>query len=256
MHASLRRALAAACLALGLAWLAPAAQASVVIAGTRVVYRASEAEETIRLSNEGAAPALVQAWVDAGDATAAPSAIEVPFTITPPIARIDPKKSQTLRLVYTGEPLPQDRESVFWLNMLEVPPKPGAELAGANTLQLAFRTRIKIFFRPTGLPGSAGEAPARIVWRLMRSGDQLAVEAHNPTPYHVSFTRVAVHSGNEMATFDDGGMVEPGASKVFPLKGGIGAPAGVQVRYRALNDFGGPIEGEAPLTQGANEAGQ
>jgi P pilus assembly chaperone PapD len=31
--------------------------------------------------------------------------MDVPFTVTPPISRIDPPRSQTLRIVYTGEAL-------------------------------------------------------------------------------------------------------------------------------------------------------
>ncbi len=50
--------------------------------------------------------------------------------------------------------LPKDRESVFWFNVLEVPPKPdAATVANQSLLQLAFRTRIKLFYRPEALKG-------------------------------------------------------------------------------------------------------
>ncbi len=181
--------LTAGLLALGLLG-APASHASVVIGGTRVIYNAKERETTVKLTNEGKVPALTQAWLDNGDPKAAPSAINVPFTVTPPVARIDPGRGQTLRIIYTGEPLPQDKESVFWLNVLEIPPKPSGDEADANKLQLAFRTRIKFFFRPSGLKGEPGEAPAQLVWRLAPSGKQPALEARNPTPYHVSIVGV------------------------------------------------------------------
>jgi len=232
------------------------AQASVVIAGTRVVYNAKDPEETLKLSNEGKSPALVQAWIDSGDAKSAPSAIDVPFVVTPPISRIDPAKGQTLRVVYTGEALPQDKESVFWLNVLEVPPKPSADEAGANKLQLAFRSRIKLFFRPAGLQGLAEDAPAKISWRLTEAGNQPAIEARNPAPFHVSFTGIEVSAGGKTATFDDGGMVGPGETKVFPLNGVVPGTADATVHYHALNDFGGPINGDAKLTQGTAESVQ
>jgi chaperone protein EcpD len=247
---SLRTVLASTCLALGLAG-AIHAQASVVIAGTRVVYNAKDSEETVKLSNEGKVPALVQAWIDNGDAKAAPSAIDVPFTVTPPISRIDPAKGQTLRVVYTGEALPQDKESVFWLNVLEVPPKPTGEEAQVNKLQLALRTRIKMFYRPAGLKGTSQDAPAQVSWHLTKDKNQPAVEAYNPTPYYVSFTEVTVSAGGKTATFDDGDMVAPGQSKVLPLKGDVAAGADTKVHYHALNDFGGAIDGEASLSQGA-----
>jgi chaperone protein EcpD len=243
-----RSILAEACVTFGLVG-AIHAQASVVIAGTRMVYNAESSEETIKLSNEGKSPALVQAWIDTGDAKAAPSAVDVPFVVTPPISRIDPSKGQTLRVVYTGEALPQERESVFWLNVLEVPPKPGPDKADANKLQLAFRSRIKLFFRPAGLKGLAEKAPTEIRWRLVRAGNRSSIEACNPTSFHVSFTAIEISAGGKTAPFDDGGMVAPGETKIFPLKGDVSGAVDAAVHYHALNDFGGPIDGVAALSQ-------
>jgi len=238
------KAILAATAALGLACPLPA-HASVVIAGTRVIYHATDREVTIRLSNEGKSPALTQAWIDNGDPRATPSAVEVPFTVTPPVARIDPGKGQTLRIIYTAEPLPQDKESVFWLNVLEVPPKPAADEADANRLQLAFRSRIKLFFRPAGLSGSADEAPARIAWRVVQASATPALEASNPGPYHVSFASLDLTGGGKAAKFDVGGMVGPGEVKVFPLTGEVGQGVDLKVHYRAINDYGGALEGDA-----------
>ncbi|SDD74852.1 chaperone protein EcpD [Cupriavidus sp. YR651] len=248
MKPAIRNFLATSVLALGLAG-ALQAQASVVIGGTRVIYHAKESEVTIKLSNEGQSPALTQAWLDNGDAKATPSSVDVPFIVTPPVTRIDPRKGQTLRIHYTGEPLPQDKESVFWLNVLEVPPKPTGEAANANQLQLAFRSRIKFFYRPAGLKGMADDAPSQVTWRATQSGNHPAVEARNPTPYHVSFTALEVRSGGKTAKSDDGGMVGPGETKVFPLTGDAVQGADVKVHYRAINDYGGSTEGDA--TSGA-----
>lgn len=250
---AIRTIFATGCFAL---WLAGAidARASVVIAGTRVIYNAGEPEATIKLSNEGKFPSLVQSWIDNGDAAAVPSTTNVPFTVTPPIARIDPAKGQTLRIVYTGEPLPTDKESVFWLNVLEVPPKPAAEEADANKLQLAFRSRIKLFYRPADLKGSVEEAPAKITWRLTRTGNQTSVEAHNPTPYYVSLILIEVHAGGSTATFDDGGMVGPGETRTFPLRGDVSAAPDAKVHYSALNDYGGAVGGDAALQESAAQS--
>ncbi|WP_174941954.1 fimbria/pilus periplasmic chaperone [Burkholderia lata] len=249
LRKTLRRAIVTACAA-WLGYLAAPAVASVVIGGTRVIYGAGESEVTLKLSNAGQSPALVQSWVDAGDVRGAPSTIKVPFTVTPPIARIDPSKSQTLRIVYTGEPMPQDHESVFWLNVLEVPPKPGAADADMNRIQLAFRSRIKLFYRPENLKGSSADAPAQLTWRLTQADGKPAIEAHNPTPFHVSLTMISVQSGGRSATFDDGGMVGPGETRAFPLKGDVPDAAGASVHYTALNDYGGAFSGETPLRSG------
>ena len=225
------------------------AQASVVLAGTRVIFPANEREVTIKLSNDGKVPALVQAWVDNGNVNESLEKIDVPFTLTPSMFRLDPNKGQTLRLIYTKEPLAQDKETLFWLNVLEVPPK--AEAAeDANKLQLALRTRIKILFRPQGLPGTAEAAPALTKWQVIREGNGYALKATNPTAYFVNLGSVALQSGGKQ--YDAGsGYVKPGESKVFPILGlATGAETGAEVEYISINDWGGGVKAKQPVSSG------
>ncbi|WP_196493960.1 fimbria/pilus periplasmic chaperone [Burkholderia stagnalis] len=247
---SYKKCIAGGCVLLGLTG-ALDAQASVVVAGTRLIYNAKDAEVTIKLSNEGQSPALVQAWIDSGDIKAAPSDIDAPFTVTPPMSRIDPGKGQTLRVVYMGEPLPKQKESLFWLNVLEAPPKAAAE--DANKLQLVLRTRIKVFYRPADLKAAAEDAPAKIEWRLTKKDGHPALEARNPTPYHVSFTEISASAGGKTATAV-ADMVNPQDSRIFPLKGDVPATADLKVHYTTLNDFGGAVEGDSALRQGEESA--
>lgn len=249
------RTLTAVCLLAAGGLCALNANASVVIAGTRVVYPAQEREVTVKLTNDGRTPALTQVWLDRGDPDAAPSTIDVPFTVTPPVARIDPGKGQAVRIIYTGEAMAQDKESVFWFNLLEVPPKPGADAAGTNLLQMAFRTRIKLFFRPSSLKAAdAAAAPAQIRWSLVKDAGRDAIQAHNPTPFFVSFATVDVSGGGRTARFTDGGMVAPGETRAFALQGDVPTASTAKVVYHAINDYGGPIDGEAGLNgQGASK---
>src|SRR6218665_4119860 len=100
------------------------ASASVVIDGTRVVYPEGKSEVTVRMTNEGKDPKLVQIWIDDGDRQVSPEKISVPFVVLTPIFRMDPNKGQSARIQYTGsKQLPADKESVFWLNVLEIPAK-------------------------------------------------------------------------------------------------------------------------------------
>jgi chaperone protein EcpD len=138
-----------------------AAQASVTIGGTRVIYPLDQREVTVKLENDSKNPSLVQVWMDDGNADSKPGEAKVPFAITPPIFRMDPRKSQMLRVIFSGDTtLPLDRESVYWLNVLDIPPK-AEQKADMNSLQFAFRTCIKMFVRPPKLPGSPDEAPRR-----------------------------------------------------------------------------------------------
>ncbi len=221
------------------------ADASVVIGGTRVVYPEKEREVTVKLTNEGDRPSLVQAWIDDGNANALPDESKVPFMLTPPLFRLDPKKGQSLRLIYTQEPLAQDKETLYWLNVLDVPPQAADDANTPNLLQLAFRSRIKLFFRPAALQGIADESAEKVTWNFTpKAGGGYALQAKNPTPYHVTFTKLTVKSGGTTWTDDKGGMVKPGATEQFDVGNVQSMPgAPIEVDYTFLNDYGAGIEG-------------
>ncbi|QII29146.1 fimbria/pilus periplasmic chaperone [Stenotrophomonas maltophilia] len=217
--------------------------ASIVITGTRVIYPAEASEVTVKLNNSGTRPALVQSWIDRGDIASTPSSAEAPFMLSPPVTRIDPGKGQSLRVMATSSTLPKDRESVFWLNVLDIPPEVQAE-AGANLLQMAFRSRIKIFFRPSRLPGSATDAMSRLEWRLdfSESGEGHVLRAFNPTAFHVSLVGLSVGHGEQRAPSEDG-MVAPGATAAFPVKTlALPISENVDVSFSAINDHGALIQ--------------
>jgi chaperone protein EcpD len=219
------------------------ASASIVITGTRVIYPAEASEITVKLNNSGSRPALVQSWIDHGDVTSTPSSADAPFMLSPPVTRIDPGKGQSLRVMATAGTLPKDRESVFWLNVLDIPPEVQAE-AGANLLQMAFRSRIKIFFRPPALPGSATEAMSRLDWRLKPSedGQGYVLRASNPTAFHVSLVGLSVGHGEQRAQSEDG-MVAPGETASFRVETlALPLSENVDVSYSAINDHGALIQ--------------
>src|SRR5579875_2559231 len=166
-------------------WMCAPARADVVINTTRVIYPAKQSEITVQLNNdEKVQPRLVQVWIDDGHVDKTPAQMQVPFQLAPPIARLDAGKSQAVRIMYThedyeGKPLPTDKESLFWLDVLSVPPKP-ANPEGKNVLQFAVRSRIKFFFRPDGLAGRPEQAPSQLTWKLVSEGSEQALDVHNP----------------------------------------------------------------------------
>jgi P pilus assembly chaperone PapD len=215
------------------------ASASVVVGGTRVVFPAANGEVTVRLNNVGSAPALVEAWIDSGNPASTPETAKVPFLITPPLARMNAGRGQSLRIVYTGQPLPTDRESLFWLNVLEIPPKPVAKPGEEqNTLQFAVRSRLKLFFRPAELAGDALDAAKLITWSVAADGAGYVLTAHNPTPYYITFSQLSLKFGQVPYALA-GGMVAPLSSLRLPLKDLSHVPvAGTPIDYTTINDFG------------------
>lgn len=94
-------------------------QAGVLIGGTRVIYDGAKKEAAISVTNEDKdAPYLIQSWVDNFDTH---NANKVPFMITPPLFRLDGGKESSLRILFTGNKLPQDHESIYWLNIKSIP---------------------------------------------------------------------------------------------------------------------------------------
>lgn len=220
------------------------ASASVVITGTRVVYPESEPEVTVRVTNDGNAPALVQAWLDDGDPKTLPNDSKAPFAIVPPLFRLDPKKGQSLRIMYTHEPLPADKESLYWLNVLQVPPRDAAKGGVPNQLHLVFRTRIKLFFRPAGLSGDIHDAAAALQWKFVHKGDRYVLEASNPSSYHVTLNRIESKAGGASWTNSEGGMIAPHASTEFDMGAIRSMPAGpLEVGYTYINDYGAGVAG-------------
>ena len=218
---------------------AGAANASVLIAGTRVVFPAEDGEVTVRLSNDNNHPALVEAWIDNGDPKSTPDKVNVPFLITPPLFRMEAHKDQNLRIIATPAQLPADRESLFWLNVLEIPPKPTAEEAGGqNILQFAIRSRLKLFYRPAHLPGDAQTAPGQVTWKAVADGQGYALEVRNPTPYHVTIIKLSLDVDGKSFSADSG-MVDPFSSQRLKVKDLTTMPAtGTSVAYEIVNDYG------------------
>lgn len=232
--------LAAAC-----ALASEAALAGVVVDTTRVVYMSSKREVSVSMRNVGDRPSLVQIWIDAGDPSVRPGNDAVPFALTPPLFRLDPAKAQTLRLIYTQEPLARDRETVFWLNVLDIPPRTASGPEPSNRLEMAFRHRLKLFFRPSGLPGSAESAAASVTWSIAQHGEDIVLEARNPTPFFVSLAEVQLSSGGKTIAGSPG-MLAPFANQQFKLSKQAAPPTGqTTVQYGFVNDFGAIVRGEA-----------
>lgn len=214
------------------------AHASIVIHGTRVIYDGSKKEVTVPLTNNNKKPVLIQNWIDTGVELVAPGKENVPFVITPPINRVDPGKGQTLRITYTGSPaLPDNKESVFWLNVLEIPAKNKEAEADANQnmLNIAFRSRIKLFYRPAGLQGDPLRAPEALEWK--KEGTR--VKVINPTPWYVSIVSISLESPGNKKIDTEGKMIAPGESQIYTLSGGDSNFDIKNISFSVINDFGG-----------------
>ncbi|EOF5001699.1 fimbria/pilus periplasmic chaperone [Salmonella enterica subsp. enterica serovar Montevideo] len=126
------------------------AHAGIVIYGTRVIYPADKKEVLVQLMNQGNRSSLVQSWIDDGDSSLPPEKIHVPFMITPPVAKVAGNSGQQLKIKKMAHMLPNNKESLFFLNVLDIPPN-NPDNVGKNVLKFAMQNRIKLFYRPKGI---------------------------------------------------------------------------------------------------------
>lgn len=195
--------------------------AGVIIGGTRVIFEGAKKEATINITNPDNTPYLIQSWIDMQDGVSG----KAPFIITPPLYRLDGGQKNLERIVMTGS-LPQEQESLFWLNIKAIP----SASKQMNALQIAVKTRIKLIYRPDGLRASTPEEQAnKLTWQ--RSGN--AIQVNNPTPYVINFNEITL-GGRKL---DDVTYVLPGASARFSLPEGV---SGHSLTFKVINDYGSP----------------
>ncbi|WP_136476962.1 fimbria/pilus periplasmic chaperone [Pseudomonas sp. DG56-2] len=160
--------------------------AAVSLDRTRVIFTGGEKSVSLSVSNQNnQLPYLAQAWVENEQS----EKITSPLVVVPPIQRLEAGASSQVKIQGLPElgQLPQDRESLFYFNLREIPPRSDKP----NTLQIALQTRVKLFYRPAAIAPRAGvnEAPWQEKLTLTRQNDRYLV--NNPTPYYITLIDAA-----------------------------------------------------------------
>ena len=175
----------------------------------------------------------VQAWVDIDAPDAPPDQADAPFLVNPAVFRMAPDSGQTLRIVYTGQGLPGDRESLFHLNVLQIPPRNSSH-ADRNQMLLMLRNRLKLFYRPAGIQGRPEDLPGQLRFALVRRSAGWAVRVDNPSGYYASFASATLSVGQRRWRLRSG-MLEPRSHAEWQAETREALPPG-RVRLHALLD--------------------
>ena len=207
-----------------------AAKAEVSVQGTRVIYPAGQPEVAVVLKNEGQRASLIQAWVADGGIEQKAEASRAPFVLDKPLFRLDAGQSQVLRVRGLPERAPKgDLEHLYWLNVMDVPPR--ETTTGENTVQLAIRFRMKVFYRPAGL--GAPENPAAKV-RFNQTQDALTL--HNDSRHYFNVAEMTLVSAAGERPLDSF-YLAPGETKTLAYPAGYTGPL-TAVRYSWVDDDG------------------
>lgn len=204
--------------------LSATSQAGIVVGGTRLIYEGGKKEASINLSNPDKNIYLIQSWVDSEGRGKGTQAEKAPFIVTPPLFRLDSNQQNILRIVRAGGNLPEDKESLFWLNIKSIPSAEKKE----NTLQIAVKTRIKLIFRPSGVKSTLEEASKTLTWK--RTGNR--VQVTNPSSHYITFFNVKING----TVMKNNTMVAPRSEASFDLPANA---AGGSLSWQFINDYGG-----------------
>lgn len=195
----------------------------IALGATRVIYPADAKQTSLAINNsDKQARFLIQTWVEneAGNKTD-------DFIVTPPLFVSKPASENTLRIIYSGGKLPDDRETLYWLNSKAIPSVNREDIKGKNVLQIAVLARIKMFVRPAGLAEKSADAPGMLTF--LRNGNNLVIT--NPSPFYVTLVNMTMGSKSVNVANK---MVAPKSSAQLPLFNGV---SGV-FTYQTINDYG------------------
>ncbi|APV89953.1 fimbria/pilus periplasmic chaperone [Salmonella enterica subsp. enterica serovar Okatie] len=206
--------------------------AGINIGATRVIFHSDAKDETISISNSDTVPYLIQSWAQSiSDAGVTGDA---PFMVTPPLFRLNGGQKNVLRIIRTGGNLPEDRESLYWLDIKSIPSSNPDDKH--SMLKLAVKAEFKLIYRPKALAQTPEKVTDQLTWS--RQGNTITVK--NPTPYYMNFAAVSVGSQKVKAPR----YVAPFSSANYPLP----TAASGQITWSIINDFGGtgPVHKQTP----------
>lgn len=202
--------------------------AAISLDRTRVIFDGENKAVSLSINNNHKQlPYLAQGWIENEEE----QKIQSPLIVLPPVQRLEPEKASQIKIesLPNIKNLPQDRESLFYFNLREIPPKSDKE----NILQITLQTKIKLFYRPESISPQKNSAPWQEKMQLEKRGN--FIFAKNPTPYYITIINAGAHGNTDAKEFNPI-MVSPfGESEI----GISGEQLGQNPVITYINDYGG-----------------
>ncbi|MDA5491348.1 fimbrial chaperone protein [Yersinia kristensenii] len=202
------------------------AMAAFVLNGTRFIYEEGKRNLSFEVTNQAEETFGGQVWVDNTN-----QGNDVYMVPTPPFFKVAANQKQIVRVIKTGSGLPTNRESLFWLNVQEIPPKPKAE--DGNVLAVAVNTKVKLIYRPKSLVEGRKGAEKNI--SLVKKDGVTYLS--NPTPYYFAVIGMKVNGqAVKLSSAEQNALAQMAPFGVVSV--GKHALNGT-VMIEAVNDWGG-----------------
>ncbi|EFI6737377.1 fimbrial chaperone [Escherichia coli] len=201
------------------------AMAAFVLNGTRFIYDENKKNITFEVTNNASQTYGGQVWVD--NTSEGNSIYMVP---QPPFFKVGAKQKQIIRIMKTDSSLPVERESLFWLNVQEVPPKP--DIKEGSVLAIAMNSRVKLIYRPSNIKDGRENAEKKLT--MEQKGGITWIK--NPTPYYMAIVGVQTN-GKELKLND---QVTKELTQLAPFSCvSLGVSVRGNLKVAAINDWGG-----------------
>ena len=198
---------------------------------SRVIFNASDRMQSLMLVNTNSYPVVVQTWADNGEGD--PDVKNIPFIILPPVFRLEMGDVRGIRIVKNDTSLAQDRESLFWLNIYEMPPD--TRMNKENSVLVTMNTQIKIIYRPTLVTTTPAESLAKVRCTLQSKG---LLKCSNHSANYLSVSRIRyLDKENREHTIKNGMFTFPPHAEVSIHENSI-ADSPVRIIFTLIGDGG------------------
>ncbi|CDL81396.1 fimbria/pilus periplasmic chaperone [Xenorhabdus szentirmaii] len=210
------------------------AMAAIGLDRTRVIFDGNGKSVSLNIENQHPdLPYLAQAWIEDDKG----NKVNGPLVVVPPVHRVEAgEKSQVkIQTLPAVAQLPQDRESLFYFNLREIPPRSDKP----NVMQIALQTRVKLFYRPEAVVARRIDMdnPWQEKLTLTRQGNQYIV--NNPTPYYITISEASNKLDGKSVEGFQPLMLEPKGNEKM---GGSVSSFGNAPVLTYVNDYGGHIQ--------------
>lgn len=164
---------------------------------SRIVFNGKNSIQSYTLVNANQYPVVAQLWIDDGDFNSHPELTAAPFVITPVMLKMDPSKINEIKIINSTEDfnLPKDRESLYWLNILEIPPA-NSKNKSENEVTLSMLTQIKVIYRPEAIEINDVNLIKKLdsldIYLNNNGGGESELIVNNPTEYVASLSGVTL----------------------------------------------------------------
>ena len=200
--------------------------AAFTLNGTRFIYNEGEKNISFDVTNNADKTYGGQVWIN--NTTQGDGVYMIP---QPPFFKIGAKQKQIIRVINTdSSSLPKNQESLFWLNVQEVPPKP--ENTSGGVLALAMNTQVKLIYRPASIKKDRKNAEKKILVENKLNSTWIK----NPTPYYMAITQIK--SDGKDVNLSDKVSYEISQLKPFS-EVDLGKKISGKISIDAINDWGG-----------------